>query len=414
VPAADVSASLYTLETVPSGAAVFINDSLQGETPWGYDNLELGPLRLRFEYPGLSPIDTLLIVREGAPLPVFAPFVFRTQVEFVSFPSGARPIIDGRLLRDADALSFELAASDTVSVVFDLRGERSPKPALLSPIYGLLPPTDTSLWTWEPGDDWSPARLTGRFARPVHLRSEPPGALVFLDGDSVPVGVTNATVDIPYGEHTVLLQKQPFLDYRFSITVAGQTPDLYAPILLRTVRFGAVDAREQGIDLKASIAWIRQGDRYIKTPEDDLRTPYSLQLGGERCEISFVCDGYADTIVALPQEASSLTVAMRRLARGEHAGGDRDRRTEQRWVRFTVQGDRRQPVSGAEVIGIDKASGDTVRYGLSDESGMVVVPVPIGDYEWQALKDGFIGRSDSERIKPGRKTKRMTLRLRPE
>ena len=69
--------------------------------------------------------------------------------------------------------------------------------------------------------------------------------------------------------------------------------------------------------------------------------------------------------------------------------------------------------AGAEVIGVDKAWGDTVRYGPTDVSGEVVVPVPIGDYEWQAVKEGFIGRIDGERIKPGDKTQRLRLRLDP-
>ncbi|HUU45530.1 MAG TPA: PEGA domain-containing protein [Acidobacteriota bacterium] len=401
------------LQTIPTGALVFINDSVVGSTPLEYSDFDPGPLRLRFEYPGFSPVETVLVVRTEGPVPEFPPFVFRGTVTFSSVPPGARPIVNGRPLRDFEALAYEVAASETLSVGFDLNGERSPSIALFNPTEGLIPPTDTALWRWHPESDQSPAEVVGVFARTVQLRSEPAGALIFVDGDSVPVGQTNTSLDLPYGEHTVLLQKQPFLDYRFSLTVAGETPSVYAPVLKRTVRLGAVDAADRAVDLKASVDWIRRVGQYIRTPEDGLSTPYSLQLDGREHEIHFSREGYADTTVTLPGAASSVKVALRRLARGERPRDGAGLGSEVRWVRFIVQEDGRRNAAGAEVIGIEKTTGDTVRYGPTDVSGLVVVPVPIGDYEWQAVKDGFVGRTDGERIKPGDKTERLTLRLDP-
>lgn len=402
------------LRTVPSGAQVFLNGRLAGETPLPYEGFAPGPLRLRFEYPGLAAAETLIIVREQAPVPLFRRFVLGAEIRFSSTPPGARPIVNGRPLRDLERSAFTIPVTETVSVDFSLRGERAPGAARFNPLAGLIPPTDSTVWHWRPGDGQNPPELSVVFSRPVRIHSQPRGALIFLDRDSVPSGRTNTTIDLPYGDHTILLQKKPFLDYRFSLTVAGGTQDLYAPILRRTVQLGAVraPARRGSRDIGASIRWIRKNDVYVKSPEDRLMTPYSLQLEGEEHEVRFSLEGYADTSLILSGDASSLVAEMRALAPGERNPVP-DRSDLSAWVRFVVRQSRRGFVPGAEVIGVEKNTGNIVRYGLTDAAGELLTRVPLGDYEWRASKDNYRARINEERISSSRKTKRVTLRLTP-
>ena len=79
-------------------------------------------------------------------------------------------------------------------------------------------------------------------------------------------------------------------------------------------------------------------------------------------------------------------------------------------MRFQVR-DEDGPVADAEVIGVEKSTGVVVRYGATGEAGQIITTVPPGDYDWRASKHGYEGRSNGERIKPGRGLKKITLRL---
>jgi len=412
-PSSVFNDSLY-LQTVPPGASVRINGDSVGITPWPYGRLEPGPLRLEFVYAGFAPIETVLVIRETDALSQMPDFVFTTSMTFSTLPAGGRPIVDGRPLRDREAVGYILAADDTITVEFEFRGQGSlgGRPsARLNPVVGLLPPTDTVMWRWEPSREGAIAVLTGLFVRTVRLVSEPPGALIFLDGDLQPVGTTNSFIEFPYGEHTVHLQRPPFLDYQFSLDVGEQTPSVYAAVLRRTVRINAVNARRRSEEVTAAIAWIRVGDQYVRSPDDGLSTPYSLTLDGRPHDIYLTADGFADTTVLLDAESMQLTVAMREAERST-LRQTADESESESWVRFIVR-DGRTPVAGAEVIGIEKASGEIVRYGLTDPDGELTTQVPIGDYDWQASKYGFEGKINGERISPSNRTKKITLSLRP-
>jgi hypothetical protein len=183
------------------------------------------------------------------------------------------------------------------------------------------------------------------------------------------------------------------------------------------VQIRAADRTTPSVDLAASIEWIRQGTTYIKTPRDRIQTPYSIALGGVPHEIQIRHAGYRDTTVVLPPEASEVLVAMtpggstyQGAREGEFEGGMTDDSLDLTWVQFVVRDDR-GPVSGAEVIGIEKSSGIVVRYGLTDESGEIFTRVPIGDYNWEASKEGYQGRPNGERISRRRDYKKITLRL---
>lgn len=399
--------------TVPPGAELTVNGQFAGLTPCTLEELPSGPVTLRLTLPGLIPIDTVLIIKDGENVGPFPPFVFQCRVHFNSVPEGARVMIDGHELTDIELARFTARVTDTLSVAMRVEGEAPLPTAMFNPLIGFVAPTDTTVWRWHPrSEDW-PGQLTGVFRREIYIRSDPPGALVYVDGDSAVAGYTNLSLPLPYGNHVMTLHLDPYMDYRFAVHVGEETPSVFSAVLKRTVHIGAADWRYPATDIGATIDWIREGDEFVKTPFDDVKTPYSIQLGGLTHKIHLSHEGYWDTTVTLNAGVDQLDVAMRPMSEADRERlGDRDDRDNRgdAWVRFQVR-DEDGPVADAEVIGVEKRTGVVVRYGTTGEAGQIITMVPPGDYDWRASKHGYEGRSNGERIKPGRGLKKITLRL---
>lgn len=414
-PIPDVDESRGIVATMPAGAKVKLNGEEIGFSPCRLPPIGPGAVTLQIEAAGFEPIDTVIHIEDG--LPRLSLFPLRARVHFRSIPEGARVWIDGREISEFEAANWRIAVNDTVELMLALdRGTTTPV-ARFTLLEGLIPPTDTSRWRWQAPAGGLPGEITGLFARPVRIHSRPPGASVYVDGDSVARGVTDMALDLTYGDHAIVLRREPFLDYGFQINVGTATPDLYAPVLKRTVQIRATDRMSPSIDLAAGIEWIRQGQVYIKTPRDNLQTPYSMALGGVEHEIHLRHSGYRDTTVRLGPETDRLIIAMTPVAvlspdrKGSLAAEtDEEGSLDLAWVQFIVR-DRSGPVAGAEVIGIEKTTGIVVRYGVTDEEGEIFTRVPIGNYNWEASKAGYEGRANSERISPRRDFKKITLRL---
>jgi hypothetical protein len=411
--------SLGVVATIPSGAAISLNGESLGPSPQWINEWPRGPATLRIEYPGFEPLDTVLAaLAEGTrALPYLPPFVLRSRVHVRSIPEGARVRVDGVELSDWGAADWAVAATDTVELQLTLAEGQVTPSAYFSPLAGLIAPTDTTRWRWQPPIEESPGQLTGTFTRLIRIRSYPPSALIYLDGDSASAGVTDLSLELTYGDHALVLRREAFLDYGFQLHVGPETPDLFAPVLKRTVQIRAFDTSTPSVDLGASVEWIRQGTTYIKTPRDHVQTPYSIALGGVEHEVRFQHAGYRDTTVVLGSEAGELLVAMCPASLtggsaqvGNGAPNETGDSLDLAWVQFTVR-DNRGPVAGAEVIGIEKSTGIVVRYGLTDESGEIFTRVPIGDYNWEASKIGYESRTNGERISRRRDFKKITLRL---
>ncbi len=398
------------IRSIPSGARIFFNNSPVGVSPMKYESIDAGILRIRLELGTFAPVETLLIVPDDGPVPTFPPFVFSIPVELSSVPPGAEPIVDGRLLRAYEVASLAVPATDTLEVAFEL-GDELTDPVLFNPVVGIVDDVDTIRWKWQPAQDGAPARLTGVFAATQRITSEPPGALVYLDDQPLPIGKTNGRVSIPYGEHTLTLRLEPFDDLTIQVS-AGQ--DRSEPIFARmekAVWISAVDARNPFSDLNAKVEWVKQAGQFIITPDDRIVTPTSILLGGSLCQVNLTCAGFADTVVTIPTMAGEATVAMRAIPR--HLEAEKPKSdAEMAWVRFVVKEARSGGVMGAEVFGVDKDDGRIVRYGPTDESGELTTQVPVGDYDWWAAKTGYVaGKPNGERVKKGRKTKEITLKL---
>ncbi|MEW5701922.1 MAG: PEGA domain-containing protein [Candidatus Zixiibacteriota bacterium] len=405
------AAPLY-ITSVPDSADVYINNDWVGTTPYPYETFDPGILRVRLEREGLVPVETVLIIREDAPPPVFPPFIFSMHVELLSVPEGGQPIVDGRPLRPYDAVNFNLPATETVAVAFELDGRRSTSAIKLNPVKGLVG-GDTALWRWQKPGTTGTAALVGLFARRVIFRSEPSGAELFLDGQPMPVGRANGGVEIPYGSHVVRFVRAPFRDHRTEVVVTADAPDTFAVVLQRDVLFAAVDAADSlGARLPARIAWIRSSDGEEIDRAHHLPTPGLVELEGRSYTVKFDCKGYADTTVQLAWDAAELVVGMRSL-RPEPGPEVVAAGSDMGWVRFVVSAGRNKPVAGAEVIGVEKHHGNVVRYGPTDAAGLLLVQVPVGDYRWQAEKEGFVGKTNGERVKVAKNPKKITLKLKP-
>jgi hypothetical protein len=404
--------SPYVIRSIPAGANVYINNELVGTTPYPYESFESGVLRIRLENANLAPAETLLIIPDDGPVPVFPTFVFTIPVELTSDPPGAQPIVNGRELRAYEVASYSVRATDTLDVEFELGSEASTQ-VRFSPLLGLVGEADTVRWKWRPANEKEPARLTGVFAQLVRVKSTPSGAAIYLDKNPVPIGYTDGRVAIPYGDHTLTLRLLPFDDFEVMISSSHDRSEPVSVILRRQVWLTAVDAQNPYYDLNAHVRSIRQGERYIVSPDDRLYTPGGVHLDGRVSEVEVSCEGYADTTIILASSASEITVAMRALPK--HRAPEPERvESEMAWVRFVVKQGRSQELAGAEVFGVDKDNGNIVRYGPTDEDGILTTRVPLGDYDWWAAKSGYIaGKPNGERIKRSRKTKEITLKVKP-
>ncbi len=404
--------SPYVIRSIPSHAAVYINNEHVGSTPYRYESFDPGILRVRLEHANLSPAETLLIVQDDGTIPVFPVFVFSIPVELSSQPPGAQPIVNGRSLRAFEIASYSIRATDTLEVVFELGGESS-KPVRFNPVVGLVGQADTVRWRWHPASKDEPAQLTGVFAKMVLVKSIPPGAAIFLDDNPLPIGLTGGRVAVPYGNHVLILRLMPFDDYEVSISSSRDRSEPVSVIMRRSVWLAAVDAQNPYYALNAHVISILQGTEYVVNPDDRLFTPGSIYLDGRQSEIQVSCPGYIDTTVILASTASEKTIAMRALPK--HRSQEPDEvELELAWVRFVVKNGRSEVLAGAEVFGVDKDNGRIVRYGPTDEDGILTTRVPLGDYDWWAAKTGFTaGKPNGERVKRSRKTKGITLKLKP-
>lgn len=404
--------SPHVIRSIPSHAEVFLNNELAGTTPLKYESFESGILRIRLEFENLAPVETLLIVREKDPIPTFPPFVFSVPVELSSVPPGAQPVVNGRPLRPFEIASYRVPATDTLEVTFEL-GEESSESVRFNPLTGIIEESDTIRWHWEPANDDEPARLVGVFAAQLRVSSEPPGAQIFVDDNPIAIGTTNGRVTIPYGDHTLTIRLAPFDDYVFPVSAGQDRSEPVSVALNKAVWIAAVDAQNPYSDLNAKVTWVKQGEQYLVNPDDKLLTPRNLLVGGKPTHIQLTCEGFVDTIIVLGVFASEVTVAMRPLPRKLKEEPPVDER-DMGWVRFVVKESRSGGVEGAEVYGVDKDNGRIVRFGPTDEEGMLTTRVPIGDYDWWAAKAGYAaGKPNGERVKGGRKTKEITLKIKP-
>lgn len=404
--------SPYVIRSAPSRADVYVNNALVGKTPYRYESFDPGILRIRLEHSDLAPVETLLIVPEEGPVPVFPEFVFTVPVELSSEPPGAQPIVNGRPLRPYEIASYAAPATDTLEVKFELEGESS-KAVRFNPLVGLVEKADSTQWQWHSAGKNAPAQLTGVFASRVRVTSIPPGADIYLDDNPLSIGRTDDRIAVPYGEHRLTLRMAPFDDVVVTIASDKDRSQAVSVVLSRAVWLAAVDAQNPYMNLNARVSWVRQGGTYVINPDDGISTPRNILLEGRDSEILFSLSGYADTVIILPALAGEMTVAMRPLPK-EREPEVVAETGELAWVRFVVRQSRKKGIEGAEVFGIDKDDGQTVRYGPTDENGVLTTRVPVGDYNWWAAKTGFIAaKPNGERVKHGRKTKEITLKMKP-
>jgi hypothetical protein len=117
---------------------------------------------------------------------------------------------------------------------------------------------------------------------PVRLSSEPPGAVVFLDGEKV--GLTPVIVSVLPGQHDVLIRADGYTDWRLSLVVEGGTPAavdarLSSPPLRlwpAAAAMGGVAVLGAGGALTAGLVAINRydGSYALLTPDEDKAASY--------------------------------------------------------------------------------------------------------------------------------------------
>ncbi len=391
--------------SVPAGASVYINDRYVGRTPHSVRQWPEGVTTVRLEYSGFAPAETILVLEKGR-YPELPVFVLERTVSICSRPPGADIFIDGVPVSAGRAAGYPLRATDTISVDVRKAGLSAPPPLVLSAT-GQVGSHDSGRWLIDDRAGQAQLTLTGVFSREIMISSRPPGAANFINSDTLAAGTTNQTLGLPLGVLQITLRRPPFLDYTFEIEVTEDSPDRYSPALSRYVRISAVDADSHFEDIGAEIRWVCLGSRLIKSSDDRLRTPYSLNLEASDHEIMLAKKGYRDTLAILPAEVSAMTVVMA----PEDKGGSRRGSEEFRWVRFSVERSGKA-VGEATVVGYKKDQRQQYEFGTTGEEGQLLVKVPPGKFSFVAIRERERSRVKDAKIKPGRKIKTITLKFR--
>lgn len=390
--------------SVPAGASVYINDRYVGRTPRSVRQWPEGVTTVRLEYSGFAPAETILVVEKGQ-YPELPVFVLERRVSICSRPPGADIFIDGVPVSAGRAAGYPLRATDTISVEVRKAGLSAPPPLVLSAT-GPVGSHDSGRWLIDDRAGQAQLTLTGVFSREIMISSRPPGAAIFINGDTLAAGTTNQTLDLPLDALHITLRRPPFLDYTFEVEVTEDSPDRYSPALSRYVRISAVDADSHFEDIGAEIRWVCLGSRLIKSSDDRLRTPYSLNLEASDHEIMLAKKGYRDTLAILPAEVSAITVVMT----PDEEAGFAPAAKEFRWVRFLVERSGKA-VDEATVVGYKKDQRQQYEFGTTGEEGQLLVKVPPGKFSFVAIKERERSRVKDAKIKPGRKIKTITLKF---
>jgi len=403
------------IASVPEGAEIFINNEYAGRTPQLITEWPDGVTTIRLVYPGFAPADTILILEAGGPkeLPIF---ILERKLAIHTHPANGEVIIDGVPVPTAAAAGYRLRAIDTISIEIRKAGFHAP-PALVLAVDGSIGYVDPKRWQLEESDDEATLGVLGVFSRDITISSRPTGADVYIDDDTLAAGRTDQPIELTLGRHRVTLHRQSFMDYTFEIDVTEDSPERYTPMLGRFVRISAVSEDSGGEDIGAEIRWVRRGEQLIKGPDDNLQTPYSLNLEAVDHEVLLSRKEYRDTIVNLSGAISNLTVVMRPESRREEPPlrqeeeEQRPEPEEFRWVTFTVEKSG-QPVSEAVVVGYNSDSGDQIEFGRTGGEGQLLVKVPPGEFSFVAIAGGVRSATEKEKIKPGRKIKTIRLKFR--
>ena len=397
------------ITSIPSGAQVYLDGRVFGQTPCTVPKWPEGVVSLRVEADGFIPTETTVVVDENH-APVFSVFVLSRMLAINSRPPGAEVWVNGTMVSGARAAGYPLRAIDTLTIEVRKPGLSSPPPLSLSAL-GSIGNADPRRWLIEDRTDQTQMVVTGVFARKIMIAARPPQASVYVDGDTTAVGIADQPVELSFGAHRVTLRHPSFLDYVFDFEVTEDSPERYTPTLSRYVRISAVGEDAGVEDIGADIRWIHQEDKVIKSG-GDLRTPYSLKLEGLEHQIMLTRKGFRDTVVVLAGDVDTLTVTMTAEKKAMKAPPAAESMPEAfGLVQFFVKRSGK-PVSGASVVGHDKDKDLDIKLGQTDGQGELLVKIPPGKYEFFAVEGGKQTRLEDEKIKPGKKTKSITLEFR--
>jgi hypothetical protein len=205
-----------TVDSSPSGAAVYLNGNYRGVAPVSITQVRSGSYSVECDLVNYQPYSTTTTVSMGTTSYVNCPLqkiVSPGSLYIVSDPAGAVTYLDGTY-KGKTPLSLSNIAPTTHTVEFDLSGFYDWKSTVTVPAGG----TRTVSATLAP----IPASTTGW----ISVTSVPAGATVFLDGTAAGQTAGNGVLkinNVRSGDHTLRVEMVGYQPYSATVTVQVST-----------------------------------------------------------------------------------------------------------------------------------------------------------------------------------------------
>ena len=385
------------LETIPSGATVFIDGQKYGETPFRVSKLRKGTYNFTFRLPKLDEISCIAEVdekrnftidgkfglpRDGRQNVFTFPFIAKFSIN--SRPSGATVYIDDENMGKTP-IKLEKQLSTNMTIAIEKEGFEAPTPLTLN----WLDETLGAEAGWEIShspmkDGGYGYNIIGSFLRKIKISSKPNNSTLYIDGKEV--GTTPYEAVLTFGEHTFRVDNAQLSSGNEIVEITENTTEIKL-VLKKLVRF--VAQNRAGEELTANVT-IKIGKEKLKGKSGDL-----LPIPTGTYTAIFSKSGYYDKSVKFDSATDEPVVGILRVIKP--------------MVKAVVTDISGNPVVGATVM-YKLGNGSYKRAGKTNRHGIVLIEVEQGKNYFKAEKDGV--KSPELPIISGRSgTKEAPLKL---
>lgn len=426
------STPTLTVASTPGGAQVFLNgEALPGVTPVKIKSFKAGLQQLRLSLPGFDDLQNTITIVDTNNSAAFH-FTFQARVRVQANLPNAIVLLNGRPLENRTPTEFRWE----VDKEFELGLAQAGFDTLRGFRYRGLdnrnaPDLDVAheaAWRFTSLAEGAAAwQIEGLFYKTLHVKSLPPGAEIFVDGDfSAPAGIADQDeITLPAGEHRLTLRstEKKLVDWTHHITVDGKlkpelTLSLYRKIRLTaapaTARAEVANITGSSARLDSAIVMTTRGTRqrlFLRGQRQfETFIPLSVELflpmGTHR--ILVAAPGYLDQEVTLPADKTGDLVVnlQRRTATGVEI--------------YVYDAQSKVPLLGARVsyCKFHRRSSECITtYGFSgqpfgtlDSYGSHARELEPGNYYFKAEYEGYEAGSQEESVSAQRRQIRIGLK----
>jgi len=386
------------IHSAPAGAIVYLNsDALPDKTPLAIDKIKPGVYELKLTADGYRPIIKSIQVPskgeaeiKGEPVRRGSqPYLFRfkTTLEIESSPPDAEVYINGMKYGLNTPCSVTLEVGEACKLELRKQGFASLSGFSINTEQGVEEIDDRRLWQFETKRD--PAvtyKARGLFGKFFTLQSNPPDALIYLDGHPDPAGRTGGQTKIflTAVPHKITFRKEGYLAETINLNVGERTPLQLFAMLSRPVRFMAYDATNgKTKDLGAAITKIVRNDRTVVRRRT---TPTAINLQPVEHEAFFSKKGFRETRVKVSPTDREVVALMEPL--------------DAEVTVVILDASSNIPISNVEIRykSLDNPRSSEILFNITDSDGTCTGNLSPGLYVFRTSKGGYRYQEQSAMI----------------